>query len=437
MSGSGENSSPPASQPHTKIAWAGHTGVPGSRYCCVCSYTVREKPSVSCSQADCPNVACKGCCAENTFCCTNTSQLRTARGITRQVIYEPQDSPSLPLTPPQDQESTPTQQLSPDNEDTAIKEELLANPPEELVDIILRQRSEIYSLKSTLDAYKHHSSRVLQHRAALVEALNTLDGLAQVQQVAPSPAAATHACSALPSKIDSDWQEVCASHQGWADWWNSGKPKPLRKVTSDTSPPRNAPDSSPPPRPSTTTATTAATETAGRSNPPPRRPAATNATNASTITHPAANRESTRRSPQNQHHYNSRRQDNRYQGSQPFCGRCRQRGHTSGRCSVVVCDYCGRRGHHIDQCRTRQSEESRWLECSYCLRRGHDESRCYTRVSEARQERLLRAILAEHHQPAPHPQPAPTQPAPYRADLAGATHPAWSQPPHLIPPLLR
>ncbi|MPC95789.1 hypothetical protein E2C01_091015 [Portunus trituberculatus] len=89
MSGNGDSVSQPLSLPHTKIVWADDTGIPGTKYCCVCSYTVRVKPSVPCSQANCPNVACKGCCEDNTFCCSTTSQLRSVGGITRPVIREP------------------------------------------------------------------------------------------------------------------------------------------------------------------------------------------------------------------------------------------------------------------------------------------------------------------------------------------------------------
>ena len=437
-----------ASSPHQKIAWAGKSGFPGATYCCVCSLSTRLKPVTVCSQEGCPNQACKGCHSEGAFCCSETAELRQARGISHPVTHvapeasateeTPTSQGDAPATPP----DLPTQQPSPDDEDTAIKEELLSNPPEALVDIILRQRNEIYSLKSKIDTYEQRSSFVEQQRAALAITLTAIDGLSQVRQLAPSPVPSTQACSALPSKIDSDWQEVCAAHPRWAGWWESGKARPLRKVTRDTSPPLTSPDltdtQQPPPPPaqrsqrsqpsphSLSSTTTAATT---RANPPPRRQQAV--ANASTTTELTSY---TAGPPRYTNRQNNKRQGGTNHRSQPFCGRCRQRGHTAGRCSVVVCDYCGRRGHHADQCRTRQAEESRRLECSYCLRRGHEETRCYTRASEERQERLIRAILTERHHSAP-----PSQPAPYRPDLTAAPHPAWSQPPnpHPTPLLLR
>ncbi|KAK8373215.1 hypothetical protein O3P69_017408 [Scylla paramamosain] len=434
------NATQEASSPHQKIAWAGKSGFPGATYCCVCSVSTRLKPVTACSQEDCPNQAYKGCHSEGPFCCSNTAELRQARGISHPVTHVVLEAPATedetpttqvdtPATPP----DPPTQQPSPDNEDATIREELLTNPPEALVDIILRQRNEIFSLKSTVEAYQQYSSRVQRQRAALEAALSAIDGLSQVQQLAPSPVPSTQACIAMSSKIDSDWREVCASHPRWTGWWESGKARPLRKVTHDTSPPLNTPDlthtQQPPPptqrsQPSSPSATTTTTTTAtvGRANPSPRRQAVTN---ASTTTESASSTAGPLHSTTRQN--TNRRQGSANQRSPPFCGRCRQRGHTARRCSVVVCDYCGRRGHNVDQCRTLQAEESRRLECTYCLRRGHEESRCYTRASEARQERVIRAILTERHQPA-----TPPQPAPYRSDLTAvgaATHPAWTQPP--------
>ena len=436
------------SSPHQKIEWAGKSGFPGVTYCCVCSLSTRLKPITACTQEGCPNQACKGCHSEGSFCCLETAELREARGIPHPVTHVVHEAPATvdntaatqvdtPAIPPTD---PPIQQSSPDNEDAAIKEELLTNPPAALVDIILRQRNEIFSLKSTVEAYQQHSTRVQQQRAVLVEALNAIDGLSQVQQLAPSPVPTTHACSALPSKIDSDWEGVCASHPAWANWWESGKARPLRKVTNDTPPPLNTPDLTHTQQPSqppiqSSRPPPSSTATAGRANPPPRRQAATN---VSTTTEPFTYSTDTRHYP---HRNNYRRQESRNQESLPFCGRCRQRGHTVGHCSVDVCEYCGRRGHHVDQCRTRQAEETRRLECSYCLRRGHEESRCYTRVSELRQERLFRAILSERHQPAAPqpaaPQSAAPQPAPYRVNLTDAPYSAWVQHPQPAPLLVR
>ena len=98
----------------------------------------------------------------------------------------------------------------------------------------------------------------------------------------------------------------------------------------------------------------------------------------------------------------------------------------------------------MDHCRTRQAEERRSLHCDFYLRTGHTVETCHTRAAEARQERLIRAILAEsllpsqpyntvplfpqsQAQPVLYPQPLlqthHLQPTSYRAPLLTAPSP--------------
>ncbi|MPC60908.1 hypothetical protein E2C01_054969 [Portunus trituberculatus] len=163
------------------------------------------------------------------------ARTRPAKGFTESFLllgnsgaearagHEDDFPPIQPDSPAVASPDLPTHQPSSDNEDAVIREELLTNPPEALVDVILRQRNKIFSLKSTVDANKHHSTKVQQQRAALMETLNVIDCFLQLQQVAPSAVPSTQTCSALPSKIDSDWQKECTSHLDWDDWWESGK----------------------------------------------------------------------------------------------------------------------------------------------------------------------------------------------------------------------
>ncbi|MPC86120.1 hypothetical protein E2C01_080936 [Portunus trituberculatus] len=62
--------------PHKKIVWAGQSGYPATRYCCICSYSVRVKPSTAC-----PNQVCSDCYTEGTFSCLQTEELRRTKDI--------------------------------------------------------------------------------------------------------------------------------------------------------------------------------------------------------------------------------------------------------------------------------------------------------------------------------------------------------------------
>lgn len=50
---------------------------------------------------------------------------------------------------------------------------------------------------------------------------------------------------------------------------------------------------------------------------------------------------------------------------------------------ILICEYCNRNGHSIDNCRTKQRENKN---CSYCGRVGHTFDECRTRVFENTQK---------------------------------------------------
>ena len=418
---SGQTTDPSGSTtlPHQKIAWAGQTGYPGAKYCCVCSYSTRLKETTECCQPDCPNQACGDCHNDGPFSCTRAGELRQARGIQHPVTYAP-DLPDPSSQTPDSQAPLPNPTPSPDQshplreEDIAVREELLSSPPVALVDIILRQRGQIHSYKNLVEAYRRESERFLYHRSNLVEIISTLDTLALVAQQDSLPTPTTQATSALPSKIDSDWQEVCSTHPRWQAWWESGKPQGLRKVTrdDDSARPASPPLSRVPPSPATTRS-----RPTSPTRPHPRHHQAPDTRSPPAhSTHPHHHHQvtSTPRAPQSQ------REATRKGGNPPrfnksgkksrgplICGRCRQRGHATRQCEAIWCDFCGHKGHLEAECRKRQAQEKRNLHCDYCLRPGHTAASCYTRAAEARQERLFRAILTERQQ---HPGSAITTP---------------------------
>ncbi|MPC99942.1 hypothetical protein E2C01_095389 [Portunus trituberculatus] len=202
--------------PYPKIAWARLTGFPGVRYCCVCSYSTRLKEVTACSQTECPNQACTDCHRDSPFCCLTTEDLRLARGIQNPVTHMLDTPEPTPHTVPDSQAAlappAPHQSLAAAQEDIAVREELLSNSPEALVEIILNW-GELYTYKSIVEAYRRHNKRFLQQRSALVETLNAVDAHALVEQQTLLPTPTTQATSALPSKTD--WQEVCSTHPHW------------------------------------------------------------------------------------------------------------------------------------------------------------------------------------------------------------------------------
>ena len=417
--------------PHPKIAWAGQTGFPGAKYCCICSYSTRLKEVTPCSQTDCPNQACTDCHSDGPFLCSKTEELRLARGIQHQVTHVLPDAPEpTPHTTPDSQAapSTPPPHRSPavTEEDIAVREELLTNPPEALVDIILSLRGELYTYKGIVEGYRKHKNWLLKQRSAIVETLSAIDGHALVEQQASLPTPTTQATSALPSKIDADWQGLCSTHTHWQAWWDSGKPQRLRKVTRDDDSARPAPP--PPsrsPHPPATTrsrptspahsrqhqATTTTSPPTSPARPHPRHHQTTSKrTTAASHNHRHSQPASTPHPHRGSFSQRKKRGGQKARGNLN-CDRCRQRGHATRHCEAVLCDFCGHIGHRADQCRKRKEEERRSLRCDYCLRPGHVADSCFTRAAEARQERLFRALLSERQSLPGYPVHTPTRQA--------------------------
>ena len=322
-------------------------------------------------------------------------------------------------------------QLTP--EDLEIREDLLATPTEELVQLILNLRAELTVLRAEAKDFKRQKDRVVQARRHLAETLSAIDSITETVSAADTTTV-TQSTSALPSKIDNDWSETCATNPHWRQWWQSGRARPLRKVTylpengegvntplpsgrNQQSAPH--PTSNPAPASNTTAPTPTASQDQGNSGdsahapctPPTnylrrRRRSGRSGRNNTFTTHSNNNNSSSGTNYTGNNNSGGRTRT----PSLPHCGRCLQRGHTPGSCTAVVCDFCGRRGHLADYCRTRQAEERRRLQCDYCLRGGHTAESCFTRATEARQERLFRAILSERLLHAPPPSPPTAAP---------------------------
>ena len=231
----------PIPQSHKKILWAGCSGYPGALYCCVCSYTIREKPALAYS-SDCPNSVCTDCFTEETFCCSRVPQLRVARGVQQLVVREPvadtttasPDSNPIPPPPPVTEEERIEEDFL-----AILPEEVLTTLPVEVKTLLLKLRAENATLKKENKTLKHlRDSNLVKLRSNLSAVLTQIDGALAIQLQADTAVIST--TSALSSKLDANWREACDSVPEVQPWWNSGKPRPLRYLSYDSSTVNNA-----------------------------------------------------------------------------------------------------------------------------------------------------------------------------------------------------
>ncbi|KAK3866585.1 hypothetical protein Pcinc_027897 [Petrolisthes cinctipes] len=115
---------------HSKIAWAGQAGFPGARYCCICSYSTRDKPVTPCTEENCPNSACRECFSDADFNCSQTADIRVTRGFSRPVTYEV-NTPTIPESEEANGEEL-THEQEEETEDEVIQHLISSSTKEEL-----------------------------------------------------------------------------------------------------------------------------------------------------------------------------------------------------------------------------------------------------------------------------------------------------------------
>ncbi|KAK3864427.1 hypothetical protein Pcinc_029892, partial [Petrolisthes cinctipes] len=84
--------------------------------------------------------------------------------------------------------------------------------------------------------YREQTKLLLDHKTALAKTLSVLETIEIAEQQEQLPQATTRATSALPSKIDEDWENLCSVSASCQSWWLSGKPRKLAKVTACSTP---------------------------------------------------------------------------------------------------------------------------------------------------------------------------------------------------------
>lgn len=433
--------------PHSKIAWAGQAGFPGARYCCVCSYSTRDKPVTPCTE-DCPNSVCRECYSDARFCCSQTAELRSARGFSRPVTYE-LSSPNTTEPEETNQPDEQEQDVQAEEEENVVQHLVTTSTKEELARQLIQLQQETQRQKLIITRYREQRKLVLSQKTALEKTLSLLEQVENSELEQSPPQIASIATSALPSKIDKDWEGVCSESLSWRNWWASGKPRKLDKFTvclpltqsvevatdpdsSDNSSSDNTAASN-----ATTATNSTASEGAAQASNCEATGAAASSDNNRNAPRPSTNgaepeggRARNRNIQNNARGVNTNRQpqerrgtDRRQrQGEERNPANAPRRGYSRPTASPPSHRRQGRQGaqgqEHRPAPRRRRDNEV----CDYCSRRGHTSEECYARAADARQEQLLRRVIAEVRQPiSSHlpPSPGPSHIAP----------PSWGQAP--------
>ena len=249
-----------------------------------------------------------------------------------------------------------------------------------------------------MNHFEKFSRDIAKHRDTVVSVLEFIDNIAAVKSTCEELEVKSVACSAFPNKIDEEWNGEINSNPDLCEWWNSGKPRRLKKVCNFQSVTENTPTTSET-QPSQNTITNSenrqfhntrevnTTQQRGQRarygrvgnrqeqnrkpsetvNPRDRNPQMQNQSRPYRRTINSNQRRNTfnnsqRRGSDTNYYsdrYNNRIFDSDFQQSEIiYCTSCKRRGHTDDTCNLrKKCSYCNRQGHNLQDCRTKQQEE--------------------------------------------------------------------------------
>lgn len=141
----------------------------------MCSYSTREKPVTPCTEEDCPNSACCECYSDAEFCCSQTAELRSARGLSRPVTYElispatsePEENnqPENSLTTEPDDQENDVQE----EEEAVVKHLVTTSSKEELARCVVQLQQETQRQKLIIARYREEKKLVLKQNSAIAK----------------------------------------------------------------------------------------------------------------------------------------------------------------------------------------------------------------------------------------------------------------------------
>lgn len=339
---------------HRKIArLEGRSGYIPTQYCCVCGLA-GNRNFIPCSADDeCVNVCHVSCAGEvSTFCCSDVSALRAAKGFAGAVKYVLND-------------------INKAAEDSKEEEEepLLLLSKEDLIQKIRDQTAEINGYQSAVKRYRELMTQFAAKRDAINNVLTFLDEIsAAVDNIQiTSTSVRSVKTTAIPEGIDRDWEVLIESCPTTSDWWKSDRPKRLKKAC------QTSMDQSRVQKDNQTNKQGNPTQDQRQNTRTSEQRARPRQTDQRTVAPP------TRSSPPQ----SQRNPQKRISGG-PNGQRQSDRGSKPGSCAT-----CGKRGHNSDRC-------YRNLLCAHCHKKGHSEEGCRDKRDSERFEQLAKSIAAQN-----------------------------------------
>ena len=190
-------------------------GLPGyapKAWCAVCGKTTANLSTQNCVTTDCPNVCHTDCLnGEENFNCFNVDTLRSAFHIPDAISYVENS----------DNVNTPENYF--DNElENLEKNELLA--------MVKKLQADIVRKNSILSFFSTTTADLANKRDAVVSVLDFIDNLLATKTSLEELEVNSIACSACPENIYEDGQSAVESDENLKSWWESGKPKKLKRT---------------------------------------------------------------------------------------------------------------------------------------------------------------------------------------------------------------
>ena len=334
---------------------------------------------------------------------------------------------------PDTEEAGPSTSTSPPVNDNDVEEEdnrllLMEMEKEELVSLTMKLQGEVSRSNNVINSLRLQREWVINKKPQLLELLDLIETLSDASKAEEQCSTRSIAATANPSLIDKTWGEACSSSEHRKQWWQSGKPKPLRGASNTAHNPNTRLGNTTTAPADTNTTQNIATQC---SNPPSNSnttPANSKITPENTNTQ-ARNTVSTGINPRNcncsnnnsttttidhnnnnnNHNGNKNNNNNNYNNSnnmKKWRKTLKRQRPWKPDPTLDVAPPTRHQAHPRPLSTHGGYRGGNSSCCDYCFRPGHNAENCYTRATDHRQEMMLRRVLTENwgrEQPAPQP----------------------------------
>ena len=162
--------------------------------------------------------------------CEDTQELRRMCSIEDAVVYLPFDPDENAFTTP----PAPNEDDGGDDVDADVgvdeRQHYREMDKQDLISYTLRLQEEVTTKNILIQSLTLQRDWILEKQTHIAELYELMESLADCKKSYARVSSRSIATTATSSSIQKTWEKACASLDRWRQWWQSGRPKPLKRL---------------------------------------------------------------------------------------------------------------------------------------------------------------------------------------------------------------